>query len=81
MLQPLKQYLTSQKVGFQLNKHLSEWKLTHVSVPQGSVLFPLLYSVQVSDVLKRPGIDVSQFAEDIAAYTSDKNINYAMSNL
>jgi hypothetical protein len=50
-------------------------------VPQGAVLFSLLCNICVADVFRRPGIEISQFADDTAASTSNNNINYAINNL
>jgi hypothetical protein len=74
-------YLTGQNFRVKLDSHFLEWKLLHAVVPQGSLLALLLYNVYVSDIPRRSGIKMSQFTEDIAAYTSNKNINYATSNL
>jgi Rad3-related DNA helicase len=41
---------------------------------------PLPYSIYVADIPWRPGIEISQFADDTAACTSNKN-KYSVSNL
>jgi hypothetical protein len=72
MIRLLKSYLTGRKFRVKLDSHFSEWKPIHAGVPQGSVLAPLLYNVYVSDIPRRPGIEISQFADDIAAYIANK---------
>jgi hypothetical protein len=59
MLCLLKSYLTSQ------------WKATFRNGNRYLQVFPkarLLYNACVSDIARRPGIEISQFADDIAAY-------------
>jgi hypothetical protein len=81
MLYFLKSYLTGRKFRLKLESHFSDWKPLHAGVPQGSILAPLLYNVYVSDIFRRPGIEILQFADDTAAYTSNKGISYAISNV
>ncbi|XP_058799961.1 uncharacterized protein LOC131669237 [Phymastichus coffea] len=52
-----------------------EIKHTYKGVPQGGVLSPLLYIIYVSDILKKvpKTISISQFADDIALYSKNKN--------
>jgi hypothetical protein len=54
----------------------SKWREIRAGAPQGAVLAPLLY---VADIPRKPGIETSQFADDTATFTSNKNINYAVS--
>jgi hypothetical protein len=58
-----------------------DWKPERAGIPQGAVLAPLLYNTYVVVIPRIPGIEISQFADDTAAYTSNKNINYAVNNL
>jgi hypothetical protein len=81
MIHLLKSYLTGRKFRVKLENRFSDWKPIHAGVPQGSVLAPLLFNVYVSDIPTRQGTEISQFADDIASYTSNKNISYAISNL
>jgi hypothetical protein len=61
----------------------SEWKPVRAGVLQGTVLAPLLYNmyIHVADIPRMPGKEISQFANDTAAVISNKNIDYAVSNL
>jgi hypothetical protein len=42
---------------------------------EGPVVAPLLCNVYVADIPRRPVIEISQFADDTAAFTSNKNMN------
>lgn len=67
---------------------LSEPKLTCRGVPQGGVLSPLLYIIYVADIIKNISnrVSISQFADDIALYSSNlsslqKALNQVKKNL
>jgi hypothetical protein len=64
-----------------MERPFSDWKPIRADMPQGVILASLLYNIYVADILRRPRIEISQFADDTAAYTSDRNINYAGDNL
>jgi hypothetical protein len=49
--------------------------------PRYGNLAQLLYNIYVADIPTRPGIEMSLFADDTAAFTSINNINYAVKNL
>ena len=52
-----------------------ECTISYKGVPQGGVLSPLLYILYVSDILKqKPStVSVSQYADDIALFSKNKN--------
>ena len=54
----------------------SERRIT-AGVPQGSVLGPLLFSLFVNDTPRVPGVKLSLFADDTAAFASEPNASYA----
>jgi hypothetical protein len=64
-----------------MEETFSEWESIRAGVPQDAVLALLLYNIYVVDIPRRPEIEISQFADDTAAFTSNININYAVSNL
>jgi hypothetical protein len=59
----------------------SEWEPIRAGVPQGAVLAPSLYNIYAADIHMRQEIEISQFADDITVSTSNRNNNYAVSNL
>jgi hypothetical protein len=73
--------LTDRKFRVAMEGTFSDWKTARAGVPQGAVLDPLLCNIHVGDIPRRPGIEITQFADDTAACTSNKNINYAVNNL
>jgi hypothetical protein len=78
----LASYLADRKFTVTIEGKLSEWKPISAGVPQRVVLAPLVYNiVYVADISRRPGIEISQFADDSAAFTSKENINYTVNKL
>jgi hypothetical protein len=73
-------YLTERTFTVEMEGQFSEWKSLRAGVPQG-LSRPLCCTIYVADIPKRPGIEILKFADDIAAFTPNKNINYAVSNL
>jgi hypothetical protein len=72
---------TDRKFRVKMEAQFSEWKTVLAGVPQGSVLAALLYKIYVADVARRPVTERAQFANDTAAFTSNKNISEAVNNL
>jgi hypothetical protein len=80
MVHLLQLNLIGQKFRVKLERHLAEQKHIYGDVTQGSVLTPLLYNVFIADIPRMPGTEISQLTDDTDAYTSNKNIKYAISN-
>jgi hypothetical protein len=50
-------------------------------VPQGSVLAPLQYNLDINDIPRTPGVHVALFVDDTCIYTTDRNENYVIRKL
>jgi hypothetical protein len=68
----LASYLTDRKFTVKMEGKFPEWKPIRAGVPQSTVLALLLYHIHIADMPMRPGIEISQFAANIAAFTSNK---------
>jgi hypothetical protein len=81
MLHLLRSYLSCQKLRVKQDSHFLGYKLIHSGVRQGLALAPMLHTVHVSDKPRKPGMELSKFADYIAALTKSTNTNYAISSL
>ncbi|KMQ85763.1 pol-like protein, partial [Lasius niger] len=72
-----------RRLQFVFNGELSGEYSSHKDVPQGSILSPLLFNIYVAKLKKCIGEDceIIQFADDIAIYTSARDIQQALIRL
>ena len=78
----LKNFLLSKrKAKIVFDKTTSEWFEFKYGVPQGSPLSPLLFNIYTKDLALLGSENISQFADDLAIWEIDKNINLAMDRL
>eukprot|EP00112_Aurelia_sp_Birch-Aquarium-sp1_P020798 Seg5439.2 transcript_id=Seg5439.2/GoldUCD/mRNA.D3Y31 product="putative RNA-directed DNA polymerase from transposon BS" pseudo=true protein_id=Seg5439.2/GoldUCD/D3Y31 len=72
----VKSYLKDRYQFVQCGNSKSSWQLVKYGVPQGSILGPLLFLVQINDltnVVKK--CNIQMYADDTAIYMSHKNIS------
>ena len=59
-----------------VDNRMSEWTAVHTSVPQGSIIGPLLFSIFVNDLLATLSrYKVMLYADDTTVYFSDPCVN------
>ena len=69
-------FLTNRKIQVKINNTLSTSYTVQNGVPQGSVISPLL-SLQFNDLPDNiTGIQISQYADDIALWKSNRNVQF-----
>ena len=69
--------ITFLQIQVRINDTLSEEKIIENGVPQGSVISPLLFNIAVNDLPEcLDNVQVSQYANDIAIWKSNRNIPY-----
>ena len=60
---------------------LSDKRLTHAGVPQGSVLSPILYNLYTADFPKNPQTKLALFADDALVYASSPYVSEARNKI
>jgi hypothetical protein len=72
-------YLNNRRSKAKTRGHFFECKIIRAGTSQGSPS-PFLFNVYIADMPTSPGIEVSKFADDTAAYISDGNVNYKINS-
>ena len=74
-LRYMKSYLKNRKQKVRVNKTFSEWERITTSVPQGSILGPLLFTIFVNDLfLFVSNASLGNYADDNTIYTFGDNL-------
>ena len=75
----MKRYLTNRPQRCKINNSFSEWGKVVDGVPQGCILGPLLFSIEI--FLSLQNCDLANYANDSTLYISDKSISDTMNFL
>ncbi|CAF4921618.1 unnamed protein product [Pieris macdunnoughi] len=73
----LKSYLDQRRFQVKYEEELSRLYYITASVPQGSVLGPVLYSIYTADLPETENVVTATYADDTACLASDVNANNA----
>ena len=77
-----KSYLSGRKQAVSLNGNLSKPGQVSIGIPQGGVLGPILFLIFINDITESVNAGTCNiFADDVAIYTSGKNVEDAESQL
>ena len=75
-------YLSNWKQRIKINNVLSSWKDLILSVPQRSVLRPLLFNIYLDDLFFfQKDVGICNFADDTATYISDESLENVLKSL
>ena len=74
-----KAFLTDRKACVRLNDTNSGFRILRDGTPQGAVTSPALFNIYINDVTDNfpPGVEASIFADDLAIWSSHRNIQEA----
>ena len=77
MVRWIQNFLSKRKIQVKLNGTLSIMQEINNGIPQGSVISPTLFNIAVNDLDKAlSGVSLSQYADDIAIWKSNRNVKY-----
>jgi hypothetical protein len=68
--------LSQRKFRVSIEGELSTPRYIQAGVPQGSVLFPTLYSLYINDTPQIPGVYLGLFADDTCIYATGRKEDY-----
>ena len=75
-------YLDSRKQRVRVNGSFSMWTKTSLSVPQGSVLGPILFNIYLNDLLLfLKETEACNYADDTTIYTCGPNVEDVVAKL
>ena len=81
MLRWLRAYLTGRTFQVQFEGETSDTRDIKSGVPQGAILSPLLFNVMMSDIPSERGVQVADYADDVAFFTSSHDITVATAKM
>ena len=75
-------YLSNRNQCCKINNTLGDWRNIIAGVPQGSILGPLLFNIYLNNtVFFLKDANLGNYAEDIALYAYNKNLDTVICNL
>ena len=78
----IRSYLSNRCQRTKVNSSFSSWAELIFGVPQGSILGPLLFNINLNDVFFFvPETDMTNFADDNTPYSIEKNIDDLLTSL
>ena len=78
LIRILSSFLMDRQITVKINNNTSEKVTLNAGTPQGSVISPLLFILYVNDLPIHPNnkLEVSQYADDLALWTSAKSLDF-----
>jgi len=78
----IESFICERTFQVKVGSELSEAKILENGTPQGSIISPILFLIMINDMAEVcPGMELSLFADDSAAYKSGRNLSHITSNI
>ena len=74
-------YLSQRSFTVRLNNSFSSHRPIRSSVPQGSLLGPVLFSLFINDIPRRSCTNLALYADDTAVFCTHRDINFITSKI
>ena len=81
MLRWLRMYLSDRRFQVFFEGELSSMRKICSGVPQGAILSPTLFNVQMHDIPSVPGVKCAEYADDVTFFASNSDIRKASARL
>ena len=81
LLRWLRAYLTGRTFQVQFEGETSSTRHIRSGVPQGAILSPLLFNVMMRDLPSVRGVDVADYADDVAFFASSHDVAIATARM
>ena len=81
MLTWVKEYLSGRTFKVFYEGSYSSERTVTSSVPQGSILAPVLFNVMISDLSRVDGLTMSEYADDITIYCRGADLLHVKSKV
>ena len=80
-LKLINSYMSDRCQRTNIDKSFSSWSALLKGVPQGSVLWPILFNIYLNDLFYFLHCKICNFADDTTPSVCDKNLNFVMQQL
>ena len=80
-LKLINSYMSDRWQKTKIDKSFSSWSALLKGVPQGSVLGPILFNINLNYLFYFLHCDICNFADDTTLYVCDKNLNFVMQQI
>jgi hypothetical protein len=76
LIKLISSFLSQRKFRVSVEGEMSSPREMRAGVPQGSVMSPTLYNININDTPQTPGVYLALFADDTCLYATDRKEGY-----
>jgi hypothetical protein len=81
LIKLISSFLSERKFRVAVEGEMTTPRDMEAGVPQGSFIFPTLYSIYINDTTQTPGVYLGLFADDTCIYATDSKEGYVLRKL